>query len=85
MFSMTSSVSSPKCLTMRLAVTGPTPLIMPLPRYFSMPAIVAGKHRVHVFDRELAAVFRVQLPLAAYFDEFAHIKGRHVAYQGDLC
>jgi len=32
-----SRVSKPKCATIRLAVTGPTPLISPLPRYFSNP------------------------------------------------
>ena len=32
----------PKCWTKRLAVTGPTPLISPEPRYFSRPVSVAG-------------------------------------------
>ena len=40
--SMISSVSKPKCATMRLVVTGPMPLMSPLPRYFSSPVSVAG-------------------------------------------
>jgi hypothetical protein len=39
---MMSRVSSPNCATMRLAVTGPIPLMSPLPRYFSRPVRVAG-------------------------------------------
>ena len=41
-FSMMSSVSRPNSSTMRFAITGPTPLIRPLPRYFSMAKAVAG-------------------------------------------
>jgi len=32
---------------MRLAVTGPMPLMSPLPRYFSSPVNVAGLVSVH--------------------------------------
>jgi hypothetical protein len=37
-----SSVSLSKCLTIFLAVLGPTPLMSPDPRYFSNAALVAG-------------------------------------------
>ena len=40
--SSTFSVSSLKCCTIRNAVTWPMPLIMPEPRYFSIPASVVG-------------------------------------------
>ncbi len=42
-WSMTSKVSSPKASTMRPALTGPTPLTRPLPRYFFIPCTVAGR------------------------------------------
>ena len=41
-WSMTCMMSTPKCATMRSAITGPMPLISPEPRYFWMPAAVAG-------------------------------------------
>ena len=40
--SITAMVSVPNIRTMRWANLGPTPLISPLPRYFSMPYTVAG-------------------------------------------
>ena len=40
--SMTCMMSTPKCATMRSAITGPMPLISPEPRYFWIPAAVAG-------------------------------------------
>src|SRR6185437_16094190 len=40
--SITCMMSTPKCATMRSAMTGPMPLIRPEPRYFWMPAAVAG-------------------------------------------
>jgi len=40
--SMMSMMSTPKWATMRSAITGPMPLIRPEPRYFWMPAAVAG-------------------------------------------
>ncbi len=40
--SMTSSASTPKCVTILSASTGPMPLISPEPRYRRMPWIVAG-------------------------------------------
>src|SRR6185312_8742793 len=41
-FSMTSKSSSPNRAISLLAYTGPMPLTMPLPRYFSMPSRVFG-------------------------------------------
>ena len=46
-FSITSKVSRPKCETMSLANFGPMPLTRPLPRYFSMPTMVAGSSSSH--------------------------------------
>ena len=40
--SMTSKTFSPKALTIFLAYTGPMPLIIPEPRYFSIPSIELG-------------------------------------------
>ena len=40
--SMMSSVRLPKRATMRSAMTGPSPLIIPEPRYFTIPWIVPG-------------------------------------------
>ena len=39
---MTCMTSTPKCATMRSAITGPMPLISPEPRYFWMPAAGSG-------------------------------------------
>ena len=41
--SITSKVALPNVSTMRPALTGPTPLTRPLPRYFFMPWSVAGR------------------------------------------
>jgi hypothetical protein len=40
--SMTSNTSSPKAVTSFRAKCGPMPLIIPLPRYFSMPSTEVG-------------------------------------------
>jgi hypothetical protein len=45
--SITRSVSTPKCPTIRPAVRGPIPLINPEPRYRSIPWTVAGNTVVY--------------------------------------
>jgi hypothetical protein len=56
--SSTLSVSSPNFSTMRCAVTSPTPLMRPEPRYFSIPTSVSGTSSVTLVARSCSPWLR---------------------------
>ena len=75
---MTSKTFSPNAATSFWAKWGPTPLMTPLPRYFSMPSGVDGA-RGHLLALELPAVLAVDDPFAGRVEELAGGHARRVA------
>ena len=81
--SMMSSVSRPKCATMRLAVTGPMPLMRPLPRYFSSSGERCGFRLLRMETLELPSVLEMLAPVPGEAQRLARVNVWKATHDGD--